>query len=203
MTPHELPRTAGLDVVGTVAWGSPIPSDEEGVYVVSLDRDPDICAGLLAAPIDDHALLIWTQTADGLQMDGAQPTIAALRARLESYWLTDESILYVGKATNLNSRVGSYYRSKIGRRSPHRGGMWLKTLAILESLWIHWCPTPKQEPESIESLLLKAFVAGVSPTSRSVYPAADRNRPLPFANLELRTDGRRYLRMHGLTNQAR
>jgi hypothetical protein len=135
-------------------------------------------------------------------MDGRRPTVQALRNRLQSFWLADESILYVGKATSLDSRVDSYYRSKIGRRSPHRGGMWLKTLAILESLWIHWCPTPDQEPATVESSLLAMFMARVSPGSRSLYPVADRQRPLPFANLEWQSGGKKYVRAHGLTKQA-
>lgn len=202
ISPVELLGRLGLQVVGTVHWGTPPPSGEQGVYVVSIHSNPLRAFGIACPLLADSALVEWLETADELTLDGERPAVHALRQRIESYWLGDEAILYIGKATCLSQRVQSFYRSRIGRRSPHRGGMWLKTLSILDQLSIHWIPIEDHEPETVESDLLGAFVESVVDNELSGYPDADRHLPLPFANLEWAVDGRNLRRQHGISRPA-
>jgi len=65
---------------------------------------------------------------------GRRPSADAFAARIASFWLPDEPIVYIGLATSLRSRVSGFYRTPIGARRPHAGGWLLKTLSILDRL---------------------------------------------------------------------
>jgi len=149
-SPAQLFNLHGMTIADSVAWGNRPRSDDRGVYVVSLQRDVRSAVGLRSPLIEEALVAAWIQTASKLTVDGQPATVATLTSRLREYWLSDEAILYIGKATTLSSRVGSYYGSKIGRRSPHRGGLWLKALGNLTSLWVHM-PRPQPLIRSLAS----------------------------------------------------
>ena len=57
------------------------------------------------------------------EVDGLPASEASLTSRLSSMWLSSEPVVYVGLAgTSLAKRVGQYYRTPLGARSPHAGG---------------------------------------------------------------------------------
>src|SRR5437879_2359420 len=85
---------------------------------------------------------------------------ARTRPRVASFWLPDEVILYVGKATSLSTRVRQYYSTPLGARSPHAGGHFLKTLSILGELTVHFATTV--EPGPTEDAALSFFCSRVS-----------------------------------------
>lgn len=116
-----------------------------------------------------------------LTVDGSRGTPASLAERVAEFWRPDENILYVGLAgTSLASRVGAYYKTKLGHRSPHAGGWFLKLLDNLAALHVHYATA--DDPDLAENLMLSAFVAGVSADTRSGL--RDPDHPFPFANLE-------------------
>src|SRR5690606_9025399 len=139
------------------------------------------------APISLEEVGILLDTCPELELDGRPTTAAQLAARLGAFWLPDEVALYIGLASgSLRRRVGSYYRTLLGDYSGHSGGWPLKTLSILDDLFVHYARCDARFVKTAEGEMLKAFGRAVSQSSREQLYDADR--PLPFANLQ-RADG--------------
>lgn len=193
ITPAALFREVGLRVTGTVPWGTPVPSRACGVYVVSQSQDPNSCAGLDAqAPIDRRLVQQWLSRVPTITLDESKATVQGIVQRLGTFWLADESILYIGKATPLRSRIKAYYDTPLGDRRPHAGGHWIKTLSTLHKTFLHFAEVA--DCEKSEAELLRAFVARVSPATRERIG----DPPLPFANLELPGGGQKLRKRHGI-----
>jgi hypothetical protein len=186
---------AGLEPEGVVAWGKPAGDERSGVYVVALTDERDsLDRTLRVAPIADAELAELLAVRPELTLDGKRPTVPELEARLGAFWLPDEVIVYIGLATSLRSRVRSFYHTPIGARRPHSGGWFLKTLANLDQLYVHFARVA--DFDDAETSMLEAFIAGVSPETRARL--TDPAHPWPFANLELRRDGRKIRKAHGI-----
>ena len=142
-TVSELFAAADLEPEGCVRWGQPVPERRTGVYVVSLTPATDELAGTLSrCPIDEDALRELLRVRPELLVDGERPSVEQLGERLAAFWLADEIALYIGRAgVPLRKRVGQYRRSRLGAESPHSGGWFLKTLSVLDDLWVHWSTT--------------------------------------------------------------
>ena len=186
-------RAADLEPEGAVRWGEPVPEAGPGVYVIALTDDPDSFAEARAeAPISPDAVDELLRARSELRLEGARPNRDELAGRLSELWLGDEAIVYIGRATSLGHRIGAYYRTRLGARRPHAGGWPLKTLGVLDELWVHYAPCA--DPRAAEHRMLGAFQEQASPASRA---AVERfGPPLPFANLEWGTGERR---THGIT----
>src|SRR5450759_2110821 len=126
-------RAVGLVPQGPVTWGSRVPCDAPGVYVI---ETPELFAG---APLDRNAIIGWLARVPTLRVDGVRPTAEELSDRLAAFWIVGETVVYVGLAgTSVAKRVGQFYRTALGDPRPHAGGHWLKTLAILDRLHVWW-----------------------------------------------------------------
>lgn len=191
-TVTALLKSAGLIWEGAVRWGTEVPLNEPGVYLISSSAVPDETDG--ATPqISDRALVSLLTTRPELLLDKHRPTIKELSDRLRSMWLPDETVLYIGLAgASTAKRVNQYYLTPLGARSPHSGGWPIQTLADLDRLWVHYAACP--EPDIAEQSMLDTFMANVSITSRAI--ACDDRLPLPFANLK---DPRGPRKRHGIT----
>ena len=182
LTAAELLRAAGLLADGPVLWGQPVRSRQAGVFLI------EISAAYEAAPIDITKVRAWVDRVPGLRMDGEHPTPTALAARLASFWLPDQRVVYVGRTSkSLGPRVGAAYATVLGDRRPHTGGYWLRTLHRLERLRVWWAETAA--PEEYEDGLLGLFSAGVDEETRASL--SDSSLILPWANLEAVTGERR------------
>jgi len=195
-SPSQLLGQVGRAITGSVSWGTKPASDEQGVYVVSLHRDPDKEDGLPEAPVSEATVAAWIERVPSLILDGGQPKPIDLMQRLARYWLPDEAIVYIGKATSLRKRLGQYYSTPLGDRRPHAGGHWIKTLTNLTSLTVHYAESDKVgDPEAVEKQILLKFSQAVSRQTRAAHPQQDLT--IPFANLEIKGVGRRN---HGIRN---
>jgi hypothetical protein len=107
-----------------------------------------------------------------------------------AYWLPDESIIYIGKATTLGPRLGQYYSTPLGDKRPHAGGHWIKTLSNLNALTVHYSEIEEgHDPEQLERRMLVSFSKNVSAQSKALHPQP--TLAIPFANLEIKGVGRR------------
>jgi hypothetical protein len=185
---------AGLEYVGAVPWGTPVELSTPGVYLVTFDADPAFVAPIPGhAPISTAAVDGLLDTRPELRVDDSRPTDAELARRLSSFWLVDEPVLYIGLAgTSLHGRISQYYGTRLGARGPHAGGWFLKTLAILPSLWVHFARA--DDPKTVEHSLLERFVSDTSQEARQRL--LDPAHPFPFANLEWPQGTRK---KHGIT----
>jgi hypothetical protein len=123
-----------------------------------------------------------------------QPFISTelLHNRLQSYWLPDENILYIGQTeNNLRQRIQQFYKTELGQSKPHAGGHWIKTLTILPQTSVHYLSTTNSV--EIEEQLLTLFSASVSLTSKQFLD--DPGCALPFGNLQLNRSRRK---KHGI-----
>lgn len=89
---------------------------------------------------------------------------------LKNKWLKGESLLYIGKATNLNSRLSSYLKFGQHQNVGHWGGRFIWQLADANDLIICWKVLEDIIPRDYEKASLQKF-----------YEA---NGKLPFANLQ-------------------
>ena len=189
----ELFDAAGLAHVETVRWGMRVSLDEPGAYVVARVADSSSLAPVRGPNIAPAAVSELLAVRPELRLDGARPSANALAARLASFWLPDEGVVYIGLAgTSVRSRLGAYYRTPLGARRPHSGGWFLKTLADLDALHVHVALA--SDPTAAEDEMLRRFCSGVSPTTRASLP--DPDHPFPFANREWPRGTRK---RHGIT----
>ncbi len=174
----RLLRGIGLDPRGPVTWGDAIPLGEPGVYVVEV---PDPAA---AAPIDEAAVAAWIDRVPSLRLDGARPTAVELSARLASFWVAGEQVVYIGLAgTSVAKRVRQFCRTPLGDRRPHAGGHWVRTLECRDELLVSWAAAAN--PAVAEAALLARFA--------DLHDGA-----LPFAN-RVSARGRK---AHGITGSV-
>jgi len=191
---------AGLVYGGSVSWQEAVPVQAPGVYLISLSDDPGSLAGTLpSAPIDPTAVSELLHVRPELTVDAARPNEEELTHRVSEFWLPDENVLYIGLAgTSLAGRVGAYYSTRLGRRSPHAGGWFLKLLDNLSKLHVHYATA--DDPDQSEDLMLRAFVAGVSSAAKRSF--RDPGHPFPYANLEWPKRVRKAHGIRGATGSA-
>jgi hypothetical protein len=179
-TVAELFATAGLEPHGPVPWGTPVPETAQGVYVVALTDVTTSSGGVVTPPLDRAALGHLLQVRPELRINQTVPDAHALADRLSRFWLPDEVVLYVGLAGQpLRTRVRQYYRTPLGAKRPHAGGWWLKTLRVLDELWVYWAATAHYA--LAEQAMLHAFADAVSPETRRRL--LNDEAVMPFANL--------------------
>jgi hypothetical protein len=146
----SLIRAVGLVPQGPVTWGSRVPREGPGVYVIET-REP-----FGRAPLDRAAISGWLARVPTLRLEGARPTADELADRLATFWIAGETVVYVGLAgTSVSRRVRQFYRTALGDPRPHAGGHWLKTLAVLNRLHVWWAET--DDPDAGEGSLFAAF----------------------------------------------
>lgn len=198
-TVSDLLDAAGLRHQGSARWRTTPTLDAPGIYLVSLDADPSQERGLeAAAPIGLDAINTLLAARPELRLHGTRPTAEQLAEQIARFWLPDEPVLYIGLASrSVAKRVKAYYATKLGARSPHAGGWFLKTLHNLGDLHVHYAAA--SDTNEAEDLLIRTFVANTSTASRETL--ADPQRPFPFANLEwpkgVRKSSSR--KIHGIT----
>lgn len=179
-------RRAGLQPKGPVAWMEPPPTRHPGIYVVEL-RAP-----LPVAPLDARAIATWRRRVPTITVDGARATADTLATRLASFWIPSATVLYIGQASGtVQGRVGDYYGTPLGDRSPHAGGHWIKTLSVLAECLVWSAAT--NDFGRVEEGLLDDFARTVPTAERRALH--DPSLVLPFANLQ---DGRRVRKAHGI-----
>lgn len=151
--------SAGLAPKGSVRWMEELPEGKPGVYVLSLTGDTEVVPSTQqTAPIDTIQIDRLIATRRYIQVDREPATSDLLKGRLSSFWLPKESILYIGRTkTPLRSRVGDFYRHTIGDPSPHAGGWWVKMLACLPDVHVHYSPTGNFV--EAEETMLRYFIA--------------------------------------------
>lgn len=180
--------------IPNVDWGCLPQADAKGVYVVSLTNDGGVQKlPLSKAAISQEVVIQWLNDRQELFMDSRRPKTGDLIKRLSTFWLPDEVVLYIGQTTRrtIRHRLRQFYRHRLGERSPHSGGQWLKTLDNIGETFVFWAG--HSQPKMAEETMLHKFVESVSPTTRQTI--ADPNLALPFANLELEPGNRK---KHGL-----
>ena len=181
-------REVGLLPDGPLPWGRPVPGRSPGVFLVELP------APLPTAPIELTRVGKWLEHVPGLLLDGARPTSRALAARLASFWLPSQTVVYIGATeATISGRLAAMERTVLGDRRPFSGGHWLHTLRTLPSARVWWTPT--EAVEEYEDALLTAFAATVSDADRAGLP--DREVILPFANLRRATGERKATGLRG------
>ena len=206
-TVADIFAATGATPARVVLWGTtPLSSGgtgpTTGLYVVALTDDPGAVSGVVpTAPIDPAAVDELLAVRPELCLDGIRPTSEELASRLAGFWFPDEVVVYIGLAGarkrssasgELADRVGEYYTTALGARSPHAGGWPLKVLSCLEDLYVHYgyCG----EVVSAERLAIGHFADHVSDKTRVALH--DPVRVMPFANLEFPKGIRK---SHGIT----
>jgi transcription elongation factor GreA len=168
---HDLLHTLGLPIEGPILWGRPLASSGPGVFIVEMP------APAAKVSIDPTAIREWLERAPDLLLDGKRPTVAELQSRLASFWLANQTIVYVGSSQkSVGARLAGMYKTPLGERRPLSTGYWLKTLHDIGKCRIWWTPTP--DPDLWEDAVIDAFVkaAGALPFAVLVTPSGE-HRP--------------------------
>ena len=172
---------------GPTVWGRPVPAQGPGVFILELSTP------LATAPIELTRVGKWIERVETLRLDGERPTSKALAARLASFWLPSQTVLYIGATdASVGRRVASIAATELGDRRPSSSGHWIKTLRSLDGVKVWWSLT--DATEEYEDALLSAFADGVPPAER---PTGTDGAILPFANLRRPTGERRVTGLTG------
>ncbi len=181
-------RSVGLLADGPAVWGRPVPAQGPGVFVIEL------AAPTPTAHLELTRVGKWIERVETLRLDGERPTSRALSARLASFWLPSQTVLYVGAtAQSVGRRVASIAQTELGDRRPNAAAHWLKTLRSLDGVRVWWALT--EATEEYEDALLAAFAAGVPAGDLAGLP--DRAVVLPWANLRTVTGERKATGLSG------
>ncbi|MDW4572670.1 hypothetical protein R8Z57_07755 [Microbacterium sp. M3] len=190
-TVNDLFRNANVLRSGAVRWGTPVPLEKPGVYVIATTEDPQQHTGLVECPIDEHSVDQLIRVRPEILIDNAAADAARLTLRLRALWPASESVVYIGKAgTDTSRRVKQFYDTRIGARAPHAGG-WPVKMLDTRRLWVHYGATAR--PGDAEAAMIALFAEAVPLEVRRAL--VDPSAPLPYANLEYPA-GRR--KAHGI-----
>lgn len=194
----QLFNSNGKEIMGQVKWGQRVNCQMPGVYVVAMATVADEIVCYEDAPVSKHLVEEWINYVPQMLIDNQTPTPDKIVHRLKSFWLPDETILYIGMTTaSIHDRVYQYYKTKIWEPSPHHGGHWIRTLENYKQLNIYWTTTEKSVAQELEHQFLNTFVKNTSNSNFSSLH--DPSHPFPFANLEF---PKRNYKAHGIKNSA-
>ncbi len=115
-----------------------VPTDG-GVYVVL--ADPAVVSRFLPVSVGGHH-------------KGKDPTVE--NSVLHSNWVDNCTIVYIGKANRLQSRLRQYRNFGQGKPVPHWGGRLIWQLENHADLIVCW-RTTTEEPRQVEESMLAAF----------------------------------------------
>jgi hypothetical protein len=198
-TINELIEHFDLTKSKRVQWGEKIPTEGEGIYIVSLSKDAELNNETLdKIPVSKEILDEWVKKVNGFKLDKVLTFDKdKIIDRLSQFWLPDENIIYIGKAPlrkngkGIGNRVKEFYNTDYGEKRPHAGGHWIKALTVLNDFNVHYilCDNSGE----IEIKLLKYFIDHVSYKSKKILK--DKELMLPFGNLELKKG---QIKKHGL-----
>lgn len=196
----ELVEKVGLSPakIQSVKWNTPIDCKLEGVYIVSLSDSAESKITMEELPLSMDILKKWIEKLGYFTLDKKENKDAnEIKNRLEEFWISDESILYIGKAPlrkkkgGIGNRVKEYYNTPIGKKGPHAGGHWIKLLKNLEELYVFYIPCDNST--TVEDKMLSKFGEMVSDKAKDKFEG--KGPILPFANLE---NGDKKKKKHGL-----
>ena len=105
---------------------------------------------------------------------GRNPNVSI--SELESNWVDNTVVLYMGKTESLNRRVSTLMRFGRGKEDPHHCGRNIWQIRDYKDLLLAWriCPDGLDDPVQIESEM--------------IYEFRDNYGRMPFANLQLPTE---------------
>ena len=186
LTLQQLDARFDLKVKGPIRWLEPIPTTRSGVYIISTSNDVSSNNGLSEiAKISKDSYKIWKENAPGLMIKGAcDLTFQSINNELQKYWHPLESIVYIGKANNINKRLNQFYNHVIGESRPLAGGFWIKLLENLNSLFIYYSENPN--PKELEFKILLFFIEHVA--GKAYTEIKNIGKYLPFGNLRIDLD---------------
>lgn len=132
VTVKEIFNRVGLEAPAAIKWRSPIPTDDNGVYVVSLSSNAAKNNGTQnTCEINEEIFNNWKTLSPDLNVKG-KVSKKIIEAELNQYWKPKENILYIGESTSetngLRNRVKQFYDHRVGRKGAHTGGYWIKLL---------------------------------------------------------------------------
>ncbi|MEO8208130.1 MAG: transcription elongation factor GreA [Chloroflexota bacterium] len=186
-------RAVGLLPDGPVLWGRPLTSRSSGVYLVEL------AGPITGSPIDSRRINTWIERLPDLMLDGTRPTARTLGARLASFWLPAETVVYIGGTKgSVGGRALALAHHVLGDRRPHADGHWLHALLGIERARIWWAETEAVE-EYLDALLDRFLEAAASRAVEDMAPPQGRVAGalmLPWANTRRPTGERQ---PHGIT----
>ncbi|HEY6569254.1 MAG TPA: transcription elongation factor GreA [Candidatus Limnocylindrales bacterium] len=159
-TAADLLRDVGLIADGPAIWGRPVRLSAPGVFVIEMSTPA------ASAPLDLALIGKWVERVDDLLLDGVRPTSKDVQARLASFWLPDQPVLYIGSTTgSVAGRIAAIARTVPGDAKPAASGVWLHFLRNPGDLRVWWAKT--DATEEYEDALLDAFAAGISDADRA------------------------------------
>jgi len=184
----SLLRSIGLLADGPTVWGRPVPAPGPGVFVV---ESP---APMATAQVELTRVGKWIERVETLRLDGQRPTSKALAARLSSFWLPSQTVVYVGSSdVSVARRVAAIGRTELGDRRPNPSAHWLRTLRSIDGFRVWWAAT--DATEEYEDALFTAFAEGVP--AADLAGLSDRTVVLPWANLRRSTGERKATGLSG------
>lgn len=182
ISPNDLLARTGLTIQQSIQWGNVPSATQPGVYVISLSKDPMKNDGLLdTAPIDPQKVQTWINRVPTFTLKGTcSPSAISVCDYLQQFWFDDESIVYIGMATSLRTRLSQFRGHVLGNRKPHAGGHWLKTFHNPSDLYIHYAILKsRDEAKQKEDDALMQFKTQVSSKHQLRL-----SNSIPFANRE-------------------
>lgn len=155
----------------TIKWQNYSFVKAYGIYYVSTSNYliylPQTNTKFFLSP---KQIALWRKNAPNITLDNKSISYEDLIEHLRKFWLPDETILYIGKAEKqlLSDRLSQYFWHKVGKRSPHKGGYWLKLLENQNSMYVHLIVVKGSKPSKIEESMLQYFINNVSPTTKEL-----------------------------------
>ena len=177
----DLFAASALKAAGPVRfYGERPPSGESGVYVVTTTPDPTVTTSAGPFPARREAFRNLLETRPELTCFGTRPSIDDLVAAVARWWIRDERVVYIGATSakaGIAGRVGDFYRTPLGARRPHAGGMWVHLIDA--PLWVFWAGM--RAADRAEADMVAAFRDSALGRPDDL---ADPHFVMPFANLE-------------------
>ncbi|HTK19199.1 MAG TPA: hypothetical protein VL442_06795 [Mucilaginibacter sp.] len=97
----------------------------------------------------------FLEVGTGGYFKGKNPNVSL--EELRSNWIEEAIVVYIGKATNLRTRLRQYLKFGQGKNIGHWGGRYIWQLAHSRELVVCWMPTPNDDPENVEMSFIQAF----------------------------------------------